>query len=140
MLKTPVSAAVAAVAGVATTAVIASAQSAAAKTATGVAENFYAQCDASVYVSDDLIGSDGKIEAWGGYTCPSSFKYHGQLTLTLKDGTAIIGQQKKAVNDSTNHVDVTATNISGYQDWHADLQLFVPGSPQTIVSTGVVHS
>ncbi|MCM4083644.1 hypothetical protein [Paractinoplanes hotanensis] len=139
-MRTRRSATALAVAGASTTILAVSAAPAAAQTAAGVADNFYGSCDASVYVSDDLTGSPGKVEAWGGYTCPTSFDYVGQLRLTLRDGTATIGTDQKAVNGPTDHVDVTADNVSGVQNWHADLWIFRPGYDPTIVSTGEVRS
>jgi hypothetical protein len=112
-----------------------------ADTAIGVADDFFAQCDANVFVSDDLIGSDGKIEAWGGYSCPQSYKFTGQIKIILKDGSKRVGKPKaKGVNASTDFVGITVANKAGKQKWHADLWIFRPGFDATIVSTGVVQS
>jgi hypothetical protein len=121
--------------------VSATAVPAAAATASGVADNWIGQCDASVYVSDDLIGSAGKIEAWGGYVCPTGYHFIGQLRITLRKGKTTAKTYGKNVQGDSHHVDVTVPNAAGNQDWHADLWLFRPGmSDAIVVSTGVVRS
>jgi hypothetical protein len=113
---------------------------ASAATAIGTADDFFQQCDASVYVTDSLIGSSGKIEAWGGFVCPQSFKFVGQVRIDLKNGTKVVKTDAKNVNASTDSVNATVTNSSGVQSWHADLKIFRPGFDTWIVSTGVVKS
>ncbi len=119
---------------------VATATPAAAATAMGVADDWFQLCDASVTVTDDLIGSPGKIEAWGGYSCPTGFRFEGQMKITLKKGNTKAKEHAKNVKGSTDHVDVTVNNAAGLQDWHADLWLFRPGMDPVIVSTGEVRS
>jgi hypothetical protein len=111
-----------------------------AATAMGVLDGFFGRCDASVYVSDSLIGSPGKIEAWGGYSCPQSFKFIGEVKLVLKNGNAVVQETQKAVNQATNDVNITVTNSPGVQNWHADMWIFRPGFDRWIISTGMVSS
>jgi hypothetical protein len=114
---------------------------AAAATAIGEQESFFNQCDALVFVSDTLIGSPGKIEAWGGWACPQSFKFVGELKIELKNGNALVKNDQKASRGlSTLDVNATTDNISGLQNWHADLKIFRPGYDTWIVSTGVIRS
>lgn len=120
---------------------LATAGPAAAATASGEQENFYNQCDALVYISDTLIGSPGKVEAWGGWSCPQSLKFVGTLKIELKNGNAVVKKDEKASRgDSTLDVNATTNNISGVQNWHADLKIFRPGYDTWIVSTGVIRS
>jgi hypothetical protein len=121
-------------------AVVAVAAPASAATAIGTADNFFRQCDASVYVSDDLIGSAGKVEAWAGFSCPQTYPFVGQIRLVLKDGTRTVKSVGKNVNASTDSLSITVPNAAGAQNWHADLLIFSPSLAQVIVSTGVVRS
>jgi hypothetical protein len=129
-----------AIGGASATLLAMTATPASAATAVGIAEGFFRGCDASVYVSDDLIGSAGKVEAWGGFVCAPGRTFVGQMRITLKKGNTKAKEHAKNVNGSTDHVEVTVANSAGKQDWHADLWLFRPGFPATIVSTGVVRS
>lgn len=140
-MRAPRSVVAIAMASAVTTVVVASsAVPAFAGTAIGVADNFYGDCDASVYVSDEVVGSAGKVEAWGGYSCPSTFTYVGQLKIVLYKNGVSAGSSAKNVKGSTDSVSTTATNTSGVQSWRADLTIFRPGSDSVIVSTGVVRS
>jgi hypothetical protein len=139
-LRTPRYLAGIGVVGVAATMLLATTGPAAAATASGIEDNFFNQCDASVYVSDSLIGSSGKIEAWGGYSCPTSFKFVGQIKIELKNGSKVVKVDQKNVNASTGDVNATVVNKAGRQRWHADLKIFRPGFDTWIVSTGDVNS
>ena len=139
-MKTPKSVAALAVFGACATLLAATAGPASAKTSSGIWDDFFVQCDASVYVPDSLTGSPGKVEAWGGYSCPTSFKFIGEIKLQLKNGNTAVKTDQKNVNASTGDVNATVTNSSGTQNWHADLTIFRPGFDSWIVSTGIVAS
>ena len=129
------------VAGITTSLLLATGGPANAATASGEQLNFFNQCDALVYISDTLIGSDGKVEAWGGWSCPTSFRFVGELSIELKNGNSVVKKTQKATRGaSTLDVSATTTNSSGKQNWHADLKIFRPGYDTWIVSTGVIKS
>ncbi|GIH07099.1 hypothetical protein Rhe02_51660 [Rhizocola hellebori] len=113
-----------------------------AKTASGVDENFWAGCDASLYVSDSVIGSPGKIEAWGGWSCPSPAVWGGVLTIDLyRNGTKVASQAKNYDKfAATGHGEVTATNIAGSQNWYAKLWMSGAIYAEVRITTGTIAS
>lgn len=113
---------------------------ASAHVATGYADSFYGQCDGNVTISDELIGSPGKIEAWGGFACPSKIPWAGQMTLQVFKNGVKVSEVKKSANGTTDHIDATLTNSAGTQRWRAQLTLFRPGFASTIISTGEIPS
>lgn len=139
-MRTTKSWATVAIAGATVTLMAVTAAPAAAATATGVADSFFNRCDASVFISDTLTGSDGKVEAWGGFSCPQSLKFIGQIKIELKNGTKTVAKKQIAVNASTDSVSATVVNSKGKQRWHADLKIFRPGFDTWIVSTGDIKS
>jgi hypothetical protein len=122
--------------------VVGAAAPASAITSSGHHDNFFYSCDASVYISDTLIGSPGKIEAWGGFSCAGHY-WGGRMTLQIfKNGQ----QVKEVIKDvakgaaRTDHIDGWVANSSGSQRWSAKLWLFRPMSGTTLIATGEITS
>ena len=130
-----------ATAAASTALILSVASPAAAQTAIGLKDDFFFGCDASVYISDSLPGSPGKIEAWGGYSCPSPTKWAGSMRIKIYKGSRVVAEAAKGTGEaSTDHVSVSASNASGTQEWRATLWLFRAGNPQTLIATGVISS
>jgi hypothetical protein len=111
-----------------------------AETSIGVHDNFFFSCDASVYITDSLIGSPGKIEAWGGFVCDRQY-WGGVMRLQIRRNGSKVAEVTKNVPGGaamTGHIDATVTNISGRQNWQAVMWLSRPGSGTVVVSTGVI--
>lgn len=112
---------------------------AAAHTSIGDKPNFFLECDASVYITNELVGSPGKIEAWGGFVCPSNLKWAGDLRLQILRNNAVVrNEQKHAPQSSSDHIDATYDNTVGTQNWQAKLWLNRPGFDSTLITTGVI--
>src|SRR5215218_2224026 len=90
---------------VAATAILMAASPASAATSSGVQDNFQFSCDASVYITDSLIGSPGRIEAWGGFSCPNPQQWGGVLEVEIyRNGVKVASGIKNSDFTSTNHV------------------------------------
>lgn len=111
-----------------------------AQTSTGVKDDFYYSCDASVYITDDLIGSPGKIEAWGGFSCAQQY-WGGTMRVEIWRNNVKVAEASKGIASAmTDHVDATTNNASGTQSWQAKLWLARPLSDSVLLTTGVIYS
>jgi hypothetical protein len=113
-----------------------------AETSSGHHDNFWYSCDASVYITDDLIGSPGKIEAWGGFACLRQY-WGGVMRLKIRKNGATVKEVVKNVPGGaamTDHIDATVANSSGRQNWSATLTMSRPGMDTLVISTGVIPS
>lgn len=127
--------------GAAGTLVLTVASPAAAYTSVGEKPNFFLECDASVYITDELVGSLGKIEARGGFVCPGDLKWAGDLRLRIyRNNTEVKSVQKHAPQSSSDHIDARYDNPVGTQNWQAKLWLNRPGFDSTLIVTGVIPS
>jgi hypothetical protein len=124
-----------------TSAIIAGAASPAhAETSSGHHDNFWYSCDASVYITDDLIGSPGKIEAWGGFACNRQY-WGGVMRLRINKNGAKVKEVTKNVPGGaamSDHIDATVANSPGRQNWSATMWLSRPGMDTLVISTGVI--
>ncbi|WP_144420344.1 hypothetical protein [Micromonospora haikouensis] len=128
--------------GTAAALVLFSSTPAMALSSTGFKDSFFNQCDANVTIDDALVGSPGKIEAWGGYVCPTGSTWAGTMTITIKRNGVAVKKTDKAANgkESSDSVNAAVADDAGTQDWQATLTLFRPGFSQTLIATGVIPS
>ncbi|MEU8409351.1 hypothetical protein AB0C19_24410 [Micromonospora sp. NPDC048842] len=121
-------------------AALALASPASAKSSTGFADDFFPRCDANVTVADDLVGSVGKIDAYGGFFCETGREFSGTMTLQLFKNGAKVSEAKKGVNGNGDSLGITVSNPVNPQDWRAKLTIFRPGFSSTIIDTGTIRS
>ncbi|MED7931950.1 hypothetical protein SMD20_47550 [Nonomuraea sp. LP-02] len=120
---------------------LATQSSAIAQTSTGDLENWVGNCDAVVAISDDLIGSPGRIEAWGGYSCSNPQKWGGVLRIQIFKGSQKVAD--KVANwplGTTGHVETSVANTSGTQAWYAKMIISSTMSQGGTVRTGTIYS
>ena len=106
--------------------VIATATPAYALDAGAYRDNFNGRsCDALVYVSDTT--SSGKVEAFGGFSCPSNVKLIGHLTVVLyRNGTQVCSSGHGYNLVTTDSEQCAITDNSGNQRWKARLRITTP--------------
>jgi hypothetical protein len=79
-------------------------------------------CDAMLYASDTT--SSGKVEAFGGFNCPTSAKMTGSVTVKLfKNGSAVCTKSVSYNLVSTAHAECAVTDPSGNQNWKSWIQI-----------------
>lgn len=97
-------------------------------------------CDAQVYVSDTT--TSGKVEAFGGFACPSRVKLIGHINVFLfKNGKQVCKNGHGYNLESTAHAQCAVTDSSGSQKWKARIQLVTPDSSGGVsLTTGEIST
>jgi hypothetical protein len=95
-------------------------------------------CDAQVYVSDTT--TSGKVEAFGGFSCPSSVQLIGNVTAILyRNGKEVCSKGRHFSLASTSHAECAVTDSSGSQKWKAKLRVATPGTSGSVtITTGEI--
>jgi hypothetical protein len=112
-----------------------------AATVSGEVHDFYYSCDATVILTDNLAGSPGRIEAWGGWSCPNPTQWGGNLQITLyRNGAKVATTSKNFGLSVSDSVGVSVPNPSGKQNWKATIRFSATLSGGATVNTGTLSS